>query len=281
MPNAPVPSQPRVQVFIPVYNDITYLPRAVASVLDQDGVNLGLVVSDNASTDGTYEYICDVAAADPRVIVHRNPENLGHMRNLNRFAECVAADYYMLLCSDDMLGSPTALQQAVAILDNMPEVVSVYSDMLYIDGHDRKLMTRRFREAGVFDSRAAFHDSVVSLRNMFGIPLLHRRSACADLRYPEHLGYVGDVWFSMQAALRGQVYHIPGELIWNRYTGRNLTAVLNADSSSQFSKLLEMSGLLLSRSDRVRQSCARYIVAVQRYLFLCWARWRTERLQPH
>jgi glycosyltransferase involved in cell wall biosynthesis len=275
MQNASASSHARVQVFIPVYNDVTYFPRAVASVLDQQGVDVELVVSDNASTDGTYEYICAAAASDPRIIVHRNPSNIGHTANLNRFADYVTAGYFMLLCSDDMLGSPTALRRASEILDRMPDIVSVYSDLLYVDGHDRKLAVRRFKRAGVFDPQTALRESILTLRNVFGIPLLNRRSACIDLRYPADMNYVGDICFSMQMAQRGRVFHIPEPLIFNRYTGKNLTAALLGDSTRQFKHLMTMFDVSLSGPDLIRQTLARGLAGPGRRLFLRWARWRT------
>ena len=51
------------------------LAGAVASVLAQPYGRLELVISDNASTDGTEEICRGLAGADPRVRYHRQPEN--------------------------------------------------------------------------------------------------------------------------------------------------------------------------------------------------------------
>ncbi|MEQ1651299.1 MAG: glycosyltransferase [Hyphomicrobium sp.] len=45
-----------IDVFIPVYNDKIYLPKAVDSALGQRGVDVRVIISDNASTDGTFEW---------------------------------------------------------------------------------------------------------------------------------------------------------------------------------------------------------------------------------
>jgi glycosyltransferase involved in cell wall biosynthesis len=265
-----------LQVYIPVYNDIAYFPRALASVLGQQGVTVEVIVSDNASTDGTYEYAREAAASDARVRLHRNPHNIGHTANMNRFADYVTADYYMLLCSDDMLGSPIALKRASDILNEDSDVVSVYSDMLYVDGNDRKLTLRRFRRTGFFDPQKALRDSILSGRNLFGIPLLSRRSACIDLRYPADMNYVGDVYFSARAAERGSVFHFAEPLICNRFTGKNLTRSLIGDSRRQFAVLLELLKEPLSGTDLVRQRLVHSLVGPSRHLFLWWAAWQTS-----
>jgi glycosyltransferase involved in cell wall biosynthesis len=279
VPTASRPNSP-LQVFIPVYNDIVYFARALDSVRKQQDVDVEVIISDNASIDGSYEYAREIADSDSRVVVHRNTNNIGHTANLNRFADYVTADYYMLLCSDDVLGSPMALKRASDILAHNIEVVSVYSDMLYVDGNDRKLMGRRFGRSGFFDPRATLRDSILSLRNLFGIPLLNRRSACLDLRYPEDLNYVGDIYFSARAAERGRVFHIAEPLIWNRFTGKNLTRTLLSDSRSQFARLAELLNEPLSDVDLVRQAFARGLVGPGRQLFLRWAAWRSSGSVP-
>jgi glycosyltransferase involved in cell wall biosynthesis len=52
------------------------LARAVESVLAQTYKDLEFIICDDASTDGTHEYLQSVAAADSRVKVIRNPKNV-------------------------------------------------------------------------------------------------------------------------------------------------------------------------------------------------------------
>jgi len=263
-----------VQVYIPVFNDIHCFPRALSSVLTQSGIDVQVIVSDNASTDGTYEYALKIAAEDSRVIVHRNTRNLGAIANFNRFADYVTADLFMLLCSDDALASPSALRQAYDILCGRPEVVSVYCDMLYIDGNDQKILARRFGRSGTFDARAILRKSILTSRNLFGIPLLHRRSACLDIRYPEEMTYTGDLYFAARAAERGCVYHIPDVLICNRFTGRNLTRVIMHDSRGQFDELVRIFRVPLGRRDQLIRAVRLAMVVPSRHLFLQFVRWR-------
>lgn len=264
-----------VQVFIPVYNDIDYFPRALRSVLDQQDVDLEVIVSDNASTDGTYEYANRLAAEDNRVKLFRNSGNIGSIANINQIANYVTADYYVFLCSDDALGDRSALRKAKDVLDKHPDVVSVYCDLLYIDGRDRRLGARRFRPTGFFDSDKALRGSILSYRNCFGIPLLNRRSVCLDIPYPDNMTYVADLYVAARTAERGRVFHIGETLIWNRYTGKNLTARLIAQSARQFAGLIETLGLTIRLRDRFVRALRFALVVPGKYVFLKIAKIRS------
>jgi glycosyltransferase involved in cell wall biosynthesis len=266
---------PRIQAFIPLYNDIAYFQRALDSLLSQKDVSLGVIVSDNASTDGSYEYALRIASEDSRVKVFRNDSNIGAIPNINLFSRYVTSEYYIILCSDDALGDVGALRKAQDVLDANHDVVAVYCDAIYIDGKDRQLGIRRYRPTGHFDGAKVTRNSVTSYRNCFGIPLLKRRSAYADLFYPETMTYVGDIYVDSLAATRGRVFHIAEPLIWNRYTGRNLTAKLVAQTSRQFSELGDALGVSLRWQDRMTRTVRLAMVLLQKYAFLYVARLRS------
>ena len=73
--------QPKVSILIPVYNRPEQILRAVHGALAQTHRNLEVIISDNASTDGTWAAVQRLAAEDARVLAYRNPTNLGPIRN--------------------------------------------------------------------------------------------------------------------------------------------------------------------------------------------------------
>lgn len=272
-----VGSDKKIQVYIPVYNDISFLPDAVASVLTQQDVDVEVIVSDNASTDGTSEWLAKAASGEPRLVVHRNRENLGMLNNINRFRELVTADYYMFLCSDDRLGAPDAFISALNVMLDTPDVVSVYSNMLYIDALGRSLAARRFGRTGRFDALSTLKASIISGRNLFGIPLLHRRSAGAAVDYPAKFTYIADVYHSAKCAEHGSLFHLPQPLIHNRYSGGNATSGLYDQSLAQFDMLAKDFGIKLSRTERLQQRLQTHKTVLSKAAFLRYASWRSRR----
>lgn len=266
---------PEVQVFIPVFNDLDYFPEALNSALRQKNVRLEVVISDNASSDGTYEYAQRAAEQDQRIKLHRNDTNIGLIGNLNRFADLVSAPFYMILCSDDVLLSTSALQKAVDVMTHNSSVVSVYCDLEYIDGKSRRLGTRHFGRDGCFDGAKTLRQSITAQRNLFGIPLLNRTKACRDLRYPQELTYTSDVFVSAKLASLGALYHIPELLIGNRYTGRNATSALLGKTWPQFQRITDLFNVALDTRESLISGVNRYYVPLAKTLFLIWARVRS------
>jgi glycosyltransferase involved in cell wall biosynthesis len=274
-------SSTKIQVYIPVYNDISFLPDAVASVLAQRDVDVEVIVSDNASTDGTSEWLDQAASRDHRLVVHRNPENLGMVANINRFRDLVTAEFYVLLCSDDRLGAPDALSSALKVMLDHPDVVSIYADMLYIDRFGKRLATRHFGRAGRFTALPVLKASIMSGRNLFGIPLLHRRAVGVAVSYPEALTYVGDVYHSAKCADHGALFHLPRNLIHNRFSGSNATGNLYRTSLLQFGILEDHFGIKLTPAERMLQKVWINKTVLSKAAFLRYARWRSRPAREH
>lgn len=271
---------PKIQVYIPVFNDISFLPDAINSALAQEDVDVEVIVSDNASTDGTSEWLEQAASRDRRLVVHRNSENLGMVANINRFRDLVTSEFYLLLCSDDRLGAPDALSSALKVMLDHPDVVSVYADMLYVDRFGRGLATRRFGRDGRFAGVPVLRASIVSGRNLFGIPLLHRRVVGAAISYPAPLTYVADVYHSAKCADHGALFHLPRRLIHNRFSGGNATGGLYKKSLFQFGVLADDFGIKLTRAERILQKIWTHKTVLSKAVFLRYAEWRSRSGKP-
>ena len=81
------PDHPRVSFAIPVCNAERFLGRAINSLLDQEFKDIEIVVSDNASTDGTRDLMQGFSQRDKRVRYIRNEKNIGQIENFNRVCE--------------------------------------------------------------------------------------------------------------------------------------------------------------------------------------------------
>ena len=107
-----------VDVIVPCYQYGHFLRDCAASVLTQDVSDLRLVIIDNASTDNTLEVAREIAAADRRVEVIAHGSNLGHLASFNEGIDRASANYFLILCADDLL-APGALVRAVSIMERI------------------------------------------------------------------------------------------------------------------------------------------------------------------
>ena len=111
----------RIDVIIPCYNYGSFLYQCVNSVLGQVGVDVRVLVIDDASPDNTAEVAGGLAREDSRVAVIRHSTNKGHINTYNEGIEWASSDYMSLLSADDYL-LPGALSRATDLLDAHPEV---------------------------------------------------------------------------------------------------------------------------------------------------------------
>ncbi|WIM99567.1 glycosyltransferase family 2 protein [Actinoplanes oblitus] len=115
-----------VSVVIPCYKYGDYLRACVDSVLDNPGVDVRVLIIDDASPDDSAAKAHAIAASDPRVEVRVHKENKRHIATYNEgLLEWADGDYVALLSADDML-TPGALTRAVALLDANPDMGFAY-----------------------------------------------------------------------------------------------------------------------------------------------------------
>ena len=123
---------PNVSIGLPVRNGGEYLRTAIDSLLAQDYRDFELIISDNASTDGTSQICQEYAQSDPRIVFHRNDANLGAAENFNRTFRLSRGTYFMWAAHDDR-SHPTYVSQCLAGLERNPGAVLCASSIRFID----------------------------------------------------------------------------------------------------------------------------------------------------
>src|ERR1700722_20374188 len=121
-------ADPEVSIGMPVYNGERFLRRAVDTLLNQDFENFELLISDNASTDGTAEICRQYASNDKRVHYERHDRNRGAPYNYNRLLDMAhpGARYMKWAACDDEHG-PKYLSRTVEMLDKDPSAASSHT----------------------------------------------------------------------------------------------------------------------------------------------------------
>jgi glycosyltransferase involved in cell wall biosynthesis len=124
-----------VDVVIPCYNYGRFLRRCVESVLTQAGVDLRILIIDDASSDDTPEVGSQLAKRDNRITFRRSPKNKGLVGTANEgIMDWATAKYTLLLSADDAL-TPGALERAAKVMDRHDDVGMVYG-MAYVMSDD-------------------------------------------------------------------------------------------------------------------------------------------------
>ena len=114
-----------IRVIVPCYNYARFLPGAVESALGQPGVDVSVLIIDDASTDNSAAVAERLAQRDNRVEFIRHICNKGHIATYNEGLASTQSDYVVLLSADDLL-TPGALKRATDLMAAHPSVGLVY-----------------------------------------------------------------------------------------------------------------------------------------------------------
>ena len=103
------------------YNCEKYIDQSLKSVLRQQTTfPFEIIISDDASTDKTYQIITDIAENHDIIKLHKNKDNLGILKNFFETLHRCKGEYVFDLAGDDWLLDPYALQTLVNELDQNP-----------------------------------------------------------------------------------------------------------------------------------------------------------------
>ena len=120
-----------VGIGMPTRNGAAFIAQALESLLAQDHGEFEIVVSDNASTDGTADIVRDFARRDSRVRHERVEEALSAARNFDRVFGLTRGPYFMWAADDD-LWDPSYVRRCVAALDAKPALVMASTGVRFI-----------------------------------------------------------------------------------------------------------------------------------------------------
>jgi glycosyltransferase involved in cell wall biosynthesis len=127
-------TNPRLGIGLPVFNGENYLEETLVSLLSQTYSDFELIISDNASTDGTGDLCRAYAARDRRIKYYRNSTNIGATQNWYRVFDLSCAEYFAPAAHDDLY-APDYMEKCIAVLQQDPSVVVCYSKTRVIDEH--------------------------------------------------------------------------------------------------------------------------------------------------
>lgn len=122
---------PVVSVLMPVYNGARFLNEQIDSILAQEGVDVRLVILDDASTDNSFELARIRASRDGRITLLRGASNVGLCGSVSRLLWTVDTQYFAMSDQDDVW-DPDKLSCSIVALSR-PRVKLVYSDVRIID----------------------------------------------------------------------------------------------------------------------------------------------------
>lgn len=205
------PSKPLVSIALATYNGRAYLPELLASLEAQSWPNLEVVVSDDASTDGTPELLAAYAGRVPVRLVG-DGERVGIVGNFERALAGCRGDYIALADQDDVW----APDKVTDLMRDLQRVESArgpatpalaFCDIELVDATLCRLSKSLFDITAKSRRAERLRDFLLS-NHVPGCAMLVNRAAL-ERALPFPAGIVmHDWWLAMVVASFGEIRHV-------------------------------------------------------------------------
>lgn len=210
---------PLFSVVIPTYNRRRCLGRAIDSVLSQDLGPVEIIVVDDASPDGTADW---VAASYPGIRLIRNAANRGVSASRNAGLAAGRGRFIAFLDDDDWW-DPAFLRRQSGLLASRPDAVLSYCDFTSVAMDGSSPAAVRARDLGD-DPLKAFllGNPIPSLT----LNLMRREAAARTGGFREDYPICEDREFYMRLLALGAFVHEPRPLAYKTRSADGMTVNL-------------------------------------------------------
>ena len=131
----------KVSIITVVYNGAEHIRDCIDSVLGQTYADIEYIIIDGKSTDGTVEIVQSYGTKVARFV---SESDKGLYDAMNKGICLATGDVIGLLNADDFYRHNRVIANMVALFERTGSD-AVYGDMLYVDRHDTRKLTRYWR----------------------------------------------------------------------------------------------------------------------------------------
>lgn len=188
---------PLVSVYIPTYNRLGLLGRAIESALNQTYKNIEVLVVDDGSSDGTQEFLAELERKERRVRVVEKKGQRGPCSSRNLAIREASGEFVAGLDDDDYF-HPDRISLLMSRYDKKMAFITSNHYVISERGNKRSsLLSRRLTKR------------LLSLRNASGQILAERKKILAVGGYDESLRASQDIDLWLRLVLRfGPAYRV-------------------------------------------------------------------------
>lgn len=211
----------RIAVCLLTYNHVDVIESTLKTLLDQTITGYEVIVSDDCSTDGTWERILALAALDARIKPVRTPHNMGMPGNAN-FAVAQSARPYIALVHHDDLYRKDLLEKWAGVLDRHSDAAFVFnlygvfgSDCVY----EEPMLSQEPMPSECIDGKWLLKEYLFARWGCVvrGTAMIRRESWAQVEGMREQFGLLADIDMWMRLAMRGPVGYVAEPLITVRH----------------------------------------------------------------
>jgi len=237
MSDDPDSISPRVSIGLPVFNGERLVRRALDSLLTQTYQNFELIISDNNSSDATFQICSFYAARDARIRLIKQPVNIGASRNFGCVLSASSCEYFMWAAHDD-IWSATFIEKCVSFLDQSHHFIGVQLPVK-VFGQPEQLAgddAWGCEECSVLNKSRHYLPTLNFNSRFYG---LFRKDVIVKFNIENYDFFAGDWAWILEVARMGCIAKLDGDTgMWREPSGSGSLLTLAGGRSTPVVKLL-------------------------------------------
>lgn len=241
----------KVSIMVPVYNAERYIKECLDSLFSQDYENFEVVVSDDASSDGTGQILKEYAEKHSNMVLFLNQKNLGITDNCDQIFRACSGDYIALFAGDDVM-LPGKLKFQVEYMQQHQDVSMTYHSVeIFNSDTDVIVGVTNLVPSDETNNSA---DIIKKMGIAGPMSIMARTSAVPKDIYKTKVKYISDWLFQIEASMAGRVVKLPG--VWCRYrkygenNGKDLSRYIH-----EFEEVIDYVKDKYSQNAELMQAC--------------------------
>jgi len=193
----------KIFVGIPLFNTLPYIEKCIDSILAQEYQEIRILVVDDGSTDGSFDFLVSHYSSNPRITILKNDVNRGIGYTRNRIIQMAKGDLFLWVDSDDYL-LPGAIMRAVQAVKMFPQeqAVAVIQNILLVSEGQKNTKTTLYPKTKiqVLSSNEAVSMAMVDRQiRAFSWSAFFPVSAVKNIHFPDNSKmYIDDLLVAYQ-----------------------------------------------------------------------------------
>nr|WP_255418976.1 glycosyltransferase [Paraglaciecola sp. MB-3u-78] len=223
---------------MPVYNNEKTLAKAIESIRNDSEVDYKIILSDDGSTDGSWDLCAKYAAIDERVEAIKQPTNL-YYNNFRFVLDAANTPYFCWLAGDDYFAKGF-LSKAIATLEEQVEAVAAIGTCLFY--HQDEFIGEANGSYAIIQDTAnsrlvEYFSKATDNSRMYGV----FRTEAARLSFPHKLFHAYDWAFSALTLTYGRHVDVGVNAIHRDKTDRSAyRKMVRKDAKNIISRLFPL-----------------------------------------
>lgn len=225
---------PKATMLLMTYNQSKYIEQSLKSCLAQNYLNLEIIISDDNSTDDTFEKIKQTLKkykGKHSIIVNQNKKNLGIGRHFAKLMDSYASGEIVVMCAGDDISKPSRVSRTVEewLRNEKPSLIA--HSLEEIDSEDKVFRGSRtiqyeLQDHSIYKSKEPGIIEYLTYRYpvpYLGAAVAYKLSTYKEFGTPKTYPDYEDQLMFFRAILHHGVHYFPEKLTQYRQHYKNYT----------------------------------------------------------